>query len=315
MGFFSNLFGKKKEKAVVEEAKNEPEVQQQETVAPEEVQEELPKGDKYSFDNYAKDFPELLDFARDTMNTYFLTLDVKYPEDWVWMQIYPQQVRFQHLCVAYKSHVLSILIALYQEKDGEAKLYYNNAEYDNLIHECAKYQLTPCIFPINVVDGQPAVEECYLIDARTFQPLDIENLPDDNGGMMSEWEIHNSGVMLTCNFLAQEGHKEMNYCDVIGVNPQVLFNNEGETSFVLVRSVPAGLKEQKFVISRKMLKNYENLKGYFMNVEWSVLEGGSVNDQCETLRRRAQLIPSQPALIELDEAISQFDFIEVDENN
>ena len=118
-------------------------------------------------------------------------------KDYAWLQSWVHDMSMQHLCLSYKQHTLSILVGLYYVEEGQAYLKAMDPDFLPLhLDFCGKSHLTPCYFPIDAETGVPIYQEgCPLMNARTYQQLDLNDLGDDNGGMMSEWEVHNSGVL------------------------------------------------------------------------------------------------------------------------
>lgn len=268
---------------------------------------------KFSFENYDKDFYELNKIAYNCLNNYFESLGMEYGHGWSWLQTHPQQISFQHLCISYKSHVLSIVIGLYRIENGHGKLLVNHQFQENMLRECQKYNLTPCIFVIDCAEGEPCCKEPYLLDARTQEVLDLTIIKEDNGGVMSEWEINNIGIQCACDYLRKQGVTSISYSDVIGIAPQIWFEKDGENCYAFVRSIPAGLSKEKYHITTGNLNRFSENKGYFFDVQWNMMLGNNGNFQDKKLFREnnpwnlVHRLDFKP----LNEAISEFDFIEI----
>lgn len=268
---------------------------------------------KYSFEKYNEDFHELNKIAYDSLNDYFGSMGMEYGHGWSWLQTYPQKMSFQHLCISYKSYVLCIIIGLYRIEDGRGQLFVNSQYIDNLLRECKKYNLTPCIFVIDCADGSPCYKEPYLLDARTHEPLDLAKIEEDNGGVMSDWEINNIGVSCVCEYLKKQGITKIAYSDVIGIHPQIWFEKDGEQCYALVRSIPAGLHEQKYEITSGQQKRYSEFKGFFFDIQWNMMLGNNGNFQDKRLFREnnpwnlVYRIEFKP----IEEAIKEYDFIKI----
>ena len=274
--------------------------------------------DVFSFDRYKEDFPKFLKIAHDYITDFFKRNDLEYGKVWSWMQTYPQEISFQHMCISYKDYVLCIVIGLYGEINGEGKLYVDGQYHENLIRECEKYNMTPCLFIIDCADGIPRIPEPYLTDARTHAPIDLSNLKEDNGGVMSEWEINNVGIGCVCDFLLKQGISKIAYCDVVGVSPQIWFEKEGEASYAFVRSVPAGLSSTPFRITKGELDKYSSYKGYFFDVQWNFILGNNGNFQDKRIFRQYNpwnLIHNNIDFKPIEEALNDFKFIEIIEGD
>jgi hypothetical protein len=268
---------------------------------------------RFSFEKYDDDFRELNKIAYDCLNNYFDSLGMEYGHGWSWLQIYPQQMSFQHLCISYKSYVLCIIIGLYRVRDGHGQIYVSKQYEENLQCECEKYNLTPCIFVIDCADGSPCYKEPYLIDARTYEEINLEKIQEDNDGVMSEWEINNIGIQCACEYLKKQGAVKISYSDVIGINPQIWFEKDGEHCYAFVRSIPAGLSKEKFQITTGNLNRFSESKGYFFDVQWNMMLGNNGNFRDKQMFREynpwnlVHWLDFKP----LDEAIKEYDFIEI----
>lgn len=272
-----------------------------------------PMYDRFSFEKYEEDFQTLLEIAGTNLNHYFNGLPLKSPEDWAWIQTCPPSITFQHLCIAYKQYVLCIIVGLFQEdNNGTGKMYVPEQLHQNLLNECKKNGMTPCIFLINASAGVPLLPPCYLLDARTMEPLSLDSLSDDNHGLMSEWEINNCGITCACNYLESIGCKNVNYCDVLGITPQIWFEKEGQRCYALVRSLPRGLRSSVYSVNQQSLDRAKDYKGYFINLEFCSAVGNNGDFMDKILPRRSPLVHNKIELIELEEALKSFDFIEID---
>ena len=77
-------------------------------------------------------------------------------------------------------------------------------EFDALIAECKKYNLTPCVFPVDIVNKCPVFDGWHMLDALTNTPVDIDEITDDRGQeVSSEWEFNNFGQNV-CSKMEQE---------------------------------------------------------------------------------------------------------------
>lgn len=268
---------------------------------------------RFSFEKYDDDFHELNKIAYDSLNLFFDSLGIEYGHGWSWMQTYPQPMSFQHLCISYKSYVLCIIIGLYRVKDGQGELLVDDQFNERLLSECEKYNLTPCIFLIDCADGCPCSNELNLIDARTHEKLVLEELKEDNEGVMSAWEINNLGVRYACEYLRKQGITKISYCDVIGIHPQIWFERDGERCYALVRSIPAGLSNEKFEITTGLRVKYEKYNGYFFDVQWNMLDGnnGDFRDKCLVREHNPWNLIHKLDFKPLEDAIKEYDFIEI----
>ena len=268
---------------------------------------------RFSFENYNQDFRELNKIAYDNLNNYFESLGIEYNHDWSWLQVYPQEKSFQHLCISYKSYVMCIIIGLYRVSEGHGQLSVDKKYEENLIRECEKYNLTPCIFIIDCSDGSPRLPEPYLVDARTHEIIDLSKLAEDNGGVMSDWEINNIGIRCAREYLKEQGITKISYCDVVGINPQIWFEKDGKHCYAYVRSIPAGMSKEKYVITTGQRTKFSEYTGYFFDIRWNMLLGNNGDFKDKRLFRQhnpwnlVQKLEFKP----LEEAIKEYAFIEI----
>lgn len=269
-----------------------------------------PQDDRFSIDKYNTDFPVLNKIAYDNLYKCLTEMNLMYGKDWAWLQVQPHQICFQHMCFRFKKSVFCILIGIAKNIDGQGKLYVNPQEYNNLMRECENNHMTPCLFLIDCVTGFPVYPAPYLIDARTMEPIDLEAQVDTNGGLMSEWEINNCGVYAVVDYLSKNGASNISYCDVLGISPQIWYDKDGQKYYVYVRSIPAGLSNEKLVINRRELTRCAPYQGYFVDVQWNNLLGNNGNFQDTKLFRSNSLVHSKIMFIEIEKAIKELDFIE-----
>jgi hypothetical protein len=208
---------------------------------------------------------------------------------------------------------LSIVIGLYWIENGRGKLFVNPQYKDNLLGECQKYNLTPCIFVIDCANGDPLLNAPYLLDARTLEPLNLSELKEDNDGVMSDWEINNIGIQCAYHYLNEQGVAKITYCDVIGITPQLWFEKDGEKCYAFVRSIPAGLSKEKYHITTGNLNRFSESKGYFFNIQWNMVLGsdGEFQDKQMFREHNPWNLVHKLDFKPLEEAIAEYDFIEI----
>ena len=246
--------------------------------------------------------------------------------DFGWLQYGPVRPAFQDLCFTYLSNTYSILVALhgFSSADGkdDDRIVVFQQDYDNLLRESKKNNLTPCILPVAVRPGIPMLGGTHLINAITGDPIVIDRIRPSDRIPLSEWELNNLGVSFAINCLNKEGYQVKSYCDVVGLDPQIIFEKNGRTSYAIVRTVPAGRMDDKFVVNRNMLQRLKNLDGYFIDLHAFevpyIKENGESNipmndfDYSFTELFRSELYAfNKFEMIEIKKAIQENGFIEV----
>lgn len=229
--------------------------------------------DNIEWGNYAHAYNEFLSkavhIAGKAIQNYAKERNLTHPY-FAWLQTNPNNPSFQHLCFRKGTRVYSIIVALhgFSSKDGEEdnSIVVNKKDLNLLLQESEKNNLIPCILPICCIPHIPMLGSNPLIDARTGERILLDEGADEDE-CLSEWELNNFGIFMVMDYLRAHGFSNMAYCDVVGINPQIFCEKEGKKSFVLVRTVPIGLKNSIFKINNNMLNNYKGFDAYFADVQ------------------------------------------------
>ena len=221
---------------------------------------------------YQEYLPTALQIAGSHIQKYISDKGIGRPE-FVWIQTILLHPSFQHLCFRFGTQVYSILIAIHGFKSNNGQeddsVVVFKREYDNLLSECRKHNLTPCIIPIAARPGIPMLEEPHLIHAETGEYIRLEGTSSEELVPMSEWEINSMGILIVVNYLEQQNLKIQSYCDVVGIDPQIWFEKNGKMSYVIVRSIPIGKRKEVFHINNNLLLRLSDYDGYFADVQFS----------------------------------------------
>ena len=271
---------------------------------------------RFAFEDYEKKLIERLDIAEYSIEQLMETMGKMQGHEWYWGQREPSMFSPMNLCLYYEKYVLCIYVTLYREQNGEGQLFMNQQNMDNLISLCAKYNMTPCLFVIDSNNGTPLMPEPYLTDARTHELIDFSKLEEDNDDTLSEWEYLINGTSRALKALAEQDAKIGSYCNIPGLFPNVFFNKDGDNCFAIVRSIPGGLRKEKYNIPANSLRRLNGLKGYFIDVLWGNM-AWIVDDLKDTQLKRSDypfFIDCHINIKPLEEAINEWDFIEVVES-
>lgn len=281
----------------------------------------IAKIDDNEWSTYAKAYQEFLptamQIAGQSIQNYINERGFQFP-DFTWIKTdlmaYPS---FHHISFRYGAQVYAILIAIhgFQTPDGneDDRIVVSKRDYENLIHESEKHNLIPCIIPIAARPQLPMIRNTHIINAVSEEPI-VFSEPYPNGGVaMSEWEIYNMGINQVVNYLEKQGHKIHKYCDVVGIYPQIWFDKDGKTSYVIVRSIPIGLRDENFVIHKELLLKVSDYDGYFADLHFAnEHNNGAFEDK--TLWRGEGFYCNFPELQEIEKAIANNPFIKVSED-
>lgn len=218
-----------------------------------------------------RDFlPQAVQIAGHAIQHYVNERGYKHPE-FAWLQARINYPSFQHLCFRRGTQIYSIIIALHGfSSDGkdDNSIVVNKKDYDLLLEESEKNNLIPCLLPVCGIPGMPMLRNCPLIHARTSERIKLDE-DVNNSVIMSPWELNNMGIFTVINYLQKQGFSNISYCDVVGINPQIFCEKDGKKSFVIVRSIPVGLRNNAFEINNNMLRKLEGYEAYFADVQYA----------------------------------------------
>ena len=156
-------------------------------------------------ESYENNVPLACDIAVLALNEIFKSKDIVFTDLMLWRKFYGEVPSFQHLCFRYKNKVISIILAIYGVEGANAAIMSEH-EFDALITECRKYNLTPCVFPVDVVNKRPILDGWHMLDALTNTLIDIDEIADEQGmEVWSKWEYNNFGLTEVAKCLLNNG--------------------------------------------------------------------------------------------------------------
>ncbi len=228
--------------------------------------------DKWSHfeESYENFVPDACEIAIQSFKEIFDSVGIRFTDLMLWRKFYGDIPTFQHLCFRYKNKIISIILAIYGVEGANAAIMSEH-EFDHLIAECRKYNLTPCVFPVDVVNKCPILDGWHMLDALTKTPIDIDEITDEQGtDIWSEWEYNNYGVSEVVKKLYQSGINlfDIKWVDEMGYQPQVYFwtDNKETKNYVIVRTVPAGFADEEFTIDNNIFENLSDWNGYYADI-------------------------------------------------
>lgn len=219
---------------------------------------------------YSQNLPMALQVAGKTIQDYIINKGIEHPA-FAWLQTSLVRPSFQHLCFRHQSDVYSILIAIHgflsSDKKDDDGIIISKQDYDDLLTEAENNNLIPCIAPIALRPQLPMIGGLNLVNAITGEPVTLNDMPKQVP--MSAWEIRSMGVQVVLQQLKKKNYEIKSYCDLTGIEPQVWFEEDGQTSYVVIRSIPIGRRRERVQISKKMLTRLVGYKGYFADVQFA----------------------------------------------
>ncbi len=279
----------------------------------------IAKVDDNEWGTYAKAYQEFLptamQIAGQVIQDYINEKGFKFP-DFTWIKTdLMAHPSFHHISFRYGAQVYAILIAIhgFQTPDGQDddSIIVSKGDYDHLIYESEKHNLIPCIIPIAAHPQLPMIRNIHLINAISEEPIVIGE--PCYGVAMSDWEIYNMGINQVVNYLVKQGYKIYKYCDVVGIDPQIWFEKDGKTSYVIVRSIPIGLRDEDFVIHKELLLKTLDYDGYFADLQFAN-EHNNGDFEDKILWRGDGYWGNFTGLQEIEKAIANNPFIKVSED-
>ena len=221
---------------------------------------------------YQEHLPLSYKAAGESIQEYILEKGLNFP-DFSWIQTNLISPSFHHLCFRYKTDIYSILIGIHGFVSMEGKeidgVVVPEQDYTNLLRESKENNLIPCIIPIAARPHIPIIGGLHLFHAKTGEHITLESLLPQKQIPMSKWEINSMGVNTVIQYIKKENGKINSYCDVVGIEPQVWFEKNGKTSYVIVRSNPIGKRKEKFRINRNLLLRLSEYDGYFADIQFA----------------------------------------------
>lgn len=210
---------------------------------------------------YESKLPVGLRAAGYFIQEYFMDMGVRFPM-FRWLQTELCYPAFQHLAFAYKGNIYSVLFEFVNE-DGN-HIFVRDVK--NQLRECEENDLVACIIPLSYETFQPLIFGNHLIYTETRKPVVIE---ERTGKIkLSTWEINNFGVSIVKDQLRKENKKILSFCDVLGVEPNIWFENEdGKRCYVIVNTISRNNPEAvNFQLNLQSLIKLEQFDGYYAEV-------------------------------------------------
>jgi hypothetical protein len=180
--------------------------------------------------------------------------------DFKWIKADLTWPAFDHLTFGYGNQVFSVLVDL---KDG-SQCSLSTRETKRWQDACLENNLVPCLFPVDVHTLKPISPGWNLYHLGDFYPVNPFECIDDAQVEMSAWEIRNFCLQIVRQHIAdQMGAKVLSFCDVLGIDPQIWFEDKsGARSWVVVRHYPVITGQEKtewvrFERSNPQLASYD----------------------------------------------------------
>lgn len=226
---------------------------------------------------YPIDRPNPTQFFVDvrTLVGCWLQEEIKKTDKAHWLKTIMTYPCFEHLSIAYKNQIFCILIEIINE--NTKKSYLPEQYRNNLIKECNKNNLIPCIYKVYVNNPlnpayntlKPVNGGWNLYHAATGDLINIEGVVSDLPVVMSEWELHDFAIQIVRDYIVDQLHYPiLSYQNIVGIDPQLWFEDENHNKkFVIVRYTKFPENKAQRPNNIQTIKNSCNgYGGYFASV-------------------------------------------------
>ena len=143
---------------------------------------------------------------------------------------------FDHLTFAYRDAVFSVLVDIVESNASSLE----SKATKRCLDAAVAHNLIPCVFQVDRRTMQPSSGGWNLFDLRDGRPVDPAQTPDTGTVPMSAWELQSFSVQVVRGHVTGKlGGKEHSFCDVLGIDPQIWFeDSKGNNGWVVVRNFP-----------------------------------------------------------------------------
>ena len=126
-------------------------------------------------DAYENLFGTAINVAIQSLREIFKPKDIEFTDLMLNRKLYSDVPSFNHLSFRYQNKVFAIIFSIYGIEGVDAAIMPEH-EFDALVAECQKNNITPCVFPVDAVNERPIADGCHLLDALTKQPINIDEV-------------------------------------------------------------------------------------------------------------------------------------------
>jgi hypothetical protein len=191
--------------------------------------------------------------------------------DYRWIKSELTWPSFDHLTFAYGNQIFSVLVELIDGEESEL----SEQECKRCFDASVTHNLIPCIFQVSATKMKPLRDGWNLVALETGLPIKPEDFVTDERIEMSEWELRSMAIQIVRDTITKEGGEVLSFTDVLGVDPQVWFqDNAGKRSWVIVRNYPRlnGDEKADFLDIANQHPQLASYSGYFSAVSMASSE-------------------------------------------
>lgn len=216
----------------------------------------------------SREFLEARNIAGRTLQTQFHDLGgrVESPQDFRWIKAELTWPSFDHLTFGYCNQVFSVLVELVQGDNSSL----STRERDRCLEAARANNLVACVFSIDARTLQPLATGWNLIGLADGRPIQPETLSTDAPVLMSEWELRNFAIQFVRGHIEEQlKGRILSFCDVLGIDPQIWFENSaGRRCWVVSRfcRTLVGTEKEAFIGLEATNPQLLPFDGYFAGV-------------------------------------------------
>ena len=162
-------------------------------------------------------------------------------EGFLWIKTALSYPSFDDFTFAYRNKIFSVIVERAERTENNKFAFGNAQRVFTLLRECKNNNLVPCVYPVienkdgsrifygrpimNCRNGKHVPSSWNLIraDSKTF--VDPISEASDELIEVSDWELQNWSVQIVSDYLYKEGFKRLSYCDMLGIEPHIWFEN------------------------------------------------------------------------------------------
>ncbi len=184
---------------------------------------------------------------------------------------------FADLVFCYQGNEFAVLPVRTQSAGEGTRLRFSLPQRvrDRLLEAASAHDLIPCLFLLRA-DGIPLSTGWNLFHLETQQPLNPEELPARPDALLSDWDLHHRAVEEAMDLLKARGCHVFSAQDVIGLDPQIWFEDaDGTRSWLLVRVVDDySSPVDMFAWPQDIRKQLSDIRGYIIRFDIMAEHGG-----------------------------------------
>ena len=193
------------------------------------------------------------------------------PDDCYVMLVSRTRPFFQHMCFRYRNQIISVLLEPVDTANN--KSFLSEDDIRNQIAEANRSNLIPTLFPFDFKSDRPIYKGWHLIDSRTREPIDLDDIASDEKVKMSAWERENIAIKRVLNMLEEMGMSILSFCDISGIYPQIWFSKNGSAPMSITVRAAMLCDKTKVEIPISFFQGKSaQFSHYFVNVEFSDLD-------------------------------------------